>query len=150
MIKFKTPLKYKYYLISNFYRMADSIVDKIFLVFFVLLFFVNILLQNYYLAIISFLIPVFFNLVFSLVKFLYAKLYYKINFMEYFFNKNSFGYTIGEYKIEIQKEKIEYIKANKNCFLIKTLRQKLYFIADKTQLQKIKKELLNSSYKKFF
>lgn len=150
MIKFKTPLKYKYYLLGNFYRMLGSFVEKAFLVFFLFLSLFNIWIQNYYWSIVAILIPIFINLVFPLIKFLYARAYYQMDFIEYFFDNSSFGYTIGEYKIEIKKEKIEYIKASNQYFLVKVFKQKLYFVADKAQIQKTKKELLNSEYKTLF
>jgi hypothetical protein len=130
--------------------MFGSLVEKAFLVLFLFLFALNIWVQHYYWSIVAILIPIFITFVFPLIKFLYAKAYYKMDFIEYFFDSSSFGYTIGEYKLEIKKEKIEYIKANNNYFLVKVFKQKFYFVSDKEQIQKTKNKLLNSEYKTLF
>lgn len=62
------------------------------------------------------LIPVVVNFVLPLIIFIYERSYYEVDFIEYFFGDTSFGYTIGEYKIEIKKEKIEHIRVAKISF----------------------------------
>jgi len=149
MISFVTPLLYKYYFLGNFYRMFSSLVEKLFLIFFVFLSGWNIWLKNYYSAILIICIPIFFYFIVPLIKLIYAKAYYKMDTIEYFFGDDSFGYAIGDYKMEIKKQEIEYIKFQPNNLLIKIFKQKLYFVGEEKDVASVKKLMLQSDYKKF-
>ncbi len=69
--------------------------------------------------------------------------------IEYFFGDDSFGYAIESYKMEIEKQKIEYIKFQPNNLLIKIFKQKLYFVGEEKDVASVKKQMLESDYKKF-
>lgn len=149
-ITFKTPLQYRYYLLARFYRTSDDIVEKILLAIVFSSAFFTILTRNYYWAGVVVLPLTFVYLTIPLIKFLYARIYFNFDHIEYFFNKKSFGYKIGEYTLQIEKEKIEYIKSNSHYFFIKTSNQKFYFVSDTKQIKEAKKKLLSSDYKNIF
>lgn len=147
MIKFKAPLSYKYYFLGNFYGMSGSLAEKLFSIFFIFLFIWCIWFKFYDIAIFAIAIPVFYYFVIPLIKLFFARAYYKMNTIEYFFGGDSFGYSIGAYKLEIKKHKIEYILVKPNYLLIKIFKQKLYFVGEIKAVKNVEKLLLQSDYK---
>jgi len=146
MITIQTRLKYKHYLIANLCKLLEDIVEKLFFLFFLLMSILLVLLQSYVKAFIILTIPIILNTILPLIKYIYAKFYLHKNTIEYFFDDNSFGYKIGEFKINISKKTIKLIKIHRNCIVIKFDKQTMYIVNSTKQIQKAKDKLLQSNY----
>ncbi len=147
MVTFKTKLDYKQYFLGSFYKMTRGVIDKLFLIFFFcgsILYFI-IELPKY--GIIFICMPIIFFLGIPLLKYLYAKIYFKMDFIEYFFNQKTFGYTIGDYKLEFKKERIVELSFYDSYIFIQIPKQKLFFIGESEEINKVKKNIQTLGYK---
>lgn len=149
MISFKTPLHYKFYFLGNAYRIFYTWGGRFFLIYFIAFSIWFGSARDYYFALMMLSIPLVFIFILPLIKLIYARSYYKFTHIEYFFDDDSFGYRMGDYKMEIKKQNIEYIKIRPNLLLIKIVKNRLFFVIDNTNVANIKEQLLKSEYKKF-
>ena len=147
MIHFTTQFTYKQYFLGNLYRLLGRRVEQVFLFVFAFLFFMNVLGERYFLAIVCILFPISMYFILPLIKLLMAKWYYKVGNIEYFFSDDAVGYRFGEYTFEVKKEKIEYIQFLRHVIVVKVFRNKIYFVASKEQIEKTKNECLKTDYK---
>jgi hypothetical protein len=74
-------------------------------------------------------------------------MYFKIDFIEYFFDQETFGYTIGDYKIEFKKDRIIELGFYDKYIFIQIPKQKLYFIGETEAISKVKKNIQTLGYK---
>lgn len=155
MIKFKTAPTYKYYFLTNFYNALNNIIVKLISILLILEFIAKTLFKSdspepfpfsiffiFFFVLIYFLIP--------LRYFIYAKRYFKVENIEYCFDKTMFSYTSGGQKLEIKKEQIKHIKTRPNYILVELIKGKLCFVANKEEIARATKELLASDYKALF
>lgn len=149
MITFKTKLTLETYFLANYYRLTDSVVEKIFLTVFIIGLMSSILIGDYMLSCAMIVVISFFYIVVPLIKYIYTQVYFKYDTIEYFFDTESFGYTLGDYKIEVKNDNIKSIVCTNNYIRIDVPKQKLYFFGDKNDIDDVKKKLLNSVYKDF-
>ncbi len=147
MISFDTPIRYKYYLLANFYRMFDRTIEKIFLTFFVLLILINVLYEDLLIASSLIGIVLFFYIGIPLIRYVYVRIHFKAEKITYFFDTDSFGYETIGYKVEIKRDLIQHINVKINRLVIKTEKQNLYFVGDPMEIVNTKKLLEQSNYK---
>lgn len=150
MISFKTPLRYKYYFIGNFYKFTHwRFVILLVAVLIFWYFFIFGLKSPDVLFSIIFIVSLLILICFisPLLNLICARVYYKFDSIEYFFDNDSFGYKMGDYKIEIKKSQIKYIKIRPCHILIKSLKGKMRFIGEKEDIVAVKNKLLKSDYK---
>lgn len=149
MITLKTKLDYKQYFLGNFYKMTRGIVDRLFLVFFFGGGIFYILQGSIKSGVIFAAIPFVFLFSISFLKYAYARIYLKMDHIEYFFDTQSFGYKIGDYKVEFKKSTIKKISFGSRYIFIQIPKQSLYFIGRPDKVSSVKKSIESSDYEKF-
>lgn len=150
MIKLKLKLGLKYYLIGNLFRLRKSYISLWFLIFFLLFLFFAIWAGIS--SLISYII-LFFVLIYIFIPILswaIVNFYHKINFIEYFFDDDVFWHTLWDYKSEMKRDKIDFMRKGNSYIFVKYWKSKLFFIGDKDGVNRINKELMDSKYKDFF
>lgn len=146
MITFETKNKFKYFFIGNFFRIfyTKSGILNLFIIVFLTLSYTYFFSYIY-----SFFWILFLFVILPFIKFLSTRFFYKASETDYFFDKDFFGFKIAGGEIKFKSSNIEYIKVLSNCFVIKVLRQKLFFVGSYEDIFNTKEKLLNSNYKEF-
>lgn len=147
MITFKTSLHLKYYFATHWHRLFGSWFGKIYFPLAALLIILDIgdgfTSQSWTLiGVVLFLL-----LGLPAIKFLLARFYHKAQYMEYFFGPESFGYSVGSWKIEVKKDQIKTIVVKASYLKIKLHKLTLYAAAEPEIIKQVKNELLVSEYK---
>jgi hypothetical protein len=150
MIEYSIPIKLKYYLFGNLYQIRYSFVERFFLALFLGCLVYSIIFKQYLVAVLAILIPLAVNILFPIIRYLVAKYSHSANNVTYFFKSDSFGFKIGDFKVEIDKSAIKSIARKNRYLLIKTNKQKQIFLGEKEDLDRVHKQLLKSDYQKFF
>lgn len=149
MLKIKTKLTLSQYFLANLYKNIYNAVNLIFLFSFLFLAVCFIQIKDIISAVFCFTLIFTILFIIPVLQFAAARFYYKMKYLEYFFKKDSFGYKIGDFKIEIEKDKIQKMSIQRNYIMIKVLRRKFYFIIGEKDDPGLEKKLREFSYDRF-
>lgn len=89
--------------------------------------------------------------VLPLIKFCFARFYYKQDSMEYFFDKGEFGWELAGNKLSYRVKLLDYIKIYPDYLLIQLNMKKIYliFLADEKTISDVVKKLKKTKYKQY-